>query len=137
MRYVINNNAEEISKQFYRLSRPDSVRPSQEDNHSMYPIFTHPISGDKAFGFEDSEPILVHHDWEAIDCDELTNAIGLTGGQKNGFNNKIQSTILPPQAQEPASGHILGRFPSNGIMPQSGTVKNQSQMEADGWFPSN
>ena len=138
MKYVINNNAEEISKQFYRLSRPDSVRGVDEEDNDMYATYTHPISGDKAFGYNDSEPILVHHDWDGIDCDALTNAIGLSGGDKISFNNKIQSTILPPQAQEPASGHWLGRFPSNGVMipPYFSDIKTQEEMESEGWFPT-
>ena len=128
MNYIIHNNAEEISKQFYRLSRPDN------NIGSMYPVFTHPTSGDTAFGYEDGEPILVSHN--IVNANDLINAIGLTGGQANSFENKIQSTIVIPQGQEPASGYVLGRFPSSGIMNQVGEIKSKNWMESNGWFPT-
>jgi len=134
MNYIIHDNAEEISKGFYRLSRPDSIRPSSEDNHKMYQVFTHPTSGDKAFGYSVDDPVLVSHFMDGIDAVELTDAIGLNVGGVNGFNNKIQSTIVIPQGQEPASGHVLGRFPSDAIMNQVGEIKSYSWMVTNGWF---
>ena len=136
MNYIIHENSIEISKHFYRLSRPDSVRPPDEDGHSMYPVFTHPVSLDVAFGFDIDKPVLVHHDWDGIDYDILTDLIGLNPGQSNGFNNKIQSTIVIPQGQEPPSGHVLGRFPSSAIMNQVGEIKSIQWMIDNGWFPS-
>ena len=134
MNYIIHENSIEISKHFYRLSRPDSVRPPDEDGHSMYPVFIHPENGDIAFGFEEDDPVLVHHDWDGIDYDILTDLIGLNPGQSNAFNNKIQSTIIPPQGQAPASGYVLGRFPSQGIMHQVGHVRNEQYIIDNGWI---
>ena len=131
MKYVININSDDISRLFYELTRPIG---EPNVGYGVYPLFIHPVSGDIAFGFEDDEPVLVSHSWDGTDADELTTAIGLNPGQSNAFNNKLQSTIVIPQGQEPPSGYVLGRFPSSGIMNQVGTVRNQAQMEADGWF---
>ena len=69
MKYIINNNAEEISKLFYRLCRPIPL-PSGDEVYKIYPVFQHPTSGDFCFGFEADESVLVHHDWENIDSVE-------------------------------------------------------------------
>ena len=130
MNYIIHENSEDISLYFYRLSRPQET-----GLHSMYPIFTHPEDNRLAFGYEINEPILVHHDLQGVDAVELTDAIGLNGGQSIAFNNKIQSTIVNQNGAEPLSGYVLGRFPSSGIMNQVGSVKSESFMIDDGWFP--
>lgn len=133
--YIIHINSAEISREFYRLMRPDSVRPPSEDEHTMYGILVHPIDGRVAFWFEIDEPVLVHHDWDGVDADVLTNLIGLNQGQANGFNGQIQSTIVTPQGAEPPSGYVLGRFPSSAIMNQVGEIKSEQFMINDGWFP--
>ena len=130
MNYIIHENSEDISLYFYRLSRPQETGV-----HSMYPIFIHPEDGRFAFGYNIDEPILVHHDLQGVDADDLTDAIGLNRGQTIAFNNKIQSTIKNQNGAEPLSGYVLGRFPSSGIMHQVGSVKTESFMINDGWFP--
>lgn len=129
MNYIIHENSEDISLYFYRLSRPQETGVN-----SMCPIFIHPEDGRIAFGYNIDEPILVHHDLDGVDADDLTDAIGLNNGQTKAFNNKIQSTIKNQNGAEPLSGYVLGRFPSSGIMHQVGSVKNESFMINDGWF---
>ncbi len=132
--YIIHTNSQEISIEFYRLWRPIPL-PSGDEIYSMYEVHTHPTDGRKAFGFENDEPILVHHDWDGVDADILTTAIGLNQGQSTGFNNQLQSAIKIPQGAEPPSGYVLGRFPSSAIMNSVGEIKSQTFMENDGWFP--
>ncbi len=132
--YIIHTNSEDISIEFYRLSRPLPL-PTGDEIYDMYGILTHPIDGRVAFWFEIDEPVLIHHDWDGVDADVLTNLIGLNQGQANGFNGQIQSTIVTPQGAEPPSGYVLGRFPSSAIMNQVGEIKSQNFMENDGWFP--
>tara|TARA_R110000803_G_scaffold206969_1_gene274583 strand:+ start:663 stop:1067 length:405 start_codon:yes stop_codon:yes gene_type:complete len=134
MNYIVHTNSEQISLLFYRLARPDSVRPSHEDNNNLYLVLTHPTTGEKAYGFEDEDDILVHHNWLGVDADDLTNAIGLNGGLEIAFNNKIQSTIVNQNGDEPPSGWVLGRFPSNGIMNQVGDIRGEKWMINNGWF---
>ncbi len=134
MNYIIHTNSQEISIEFYRLSRPIPL-PSGDEIYSMYGVHTHPTDGRKAFGFNNDEPVLIHHDWDNVDADVLTDLIGLNQGQANGFNNQLQSTIVTPQGQEPDSGFVLGRFPSSAIMNQVSEIKSFQFMENDGWFP--
>ena len=109
MNYIIHENSEDISLYFFRLSRPDSIRPSHEDNLKMYGTYTHPVDNRVAFSFDIDFPVLVHHAMDGVDADELTTAIGLNNGQANSFNNKLQSTIINQSGEEHASGWELGR----------------------------
>ena len=135
MNYIIHTDAQDISTEFYRLSRPLPL-PSGDEVYSMYDVHTHPTDGRKAFAFDVDYPILVHHDWDGVDADTLATLIGLNTGQAIAFNNQIQSTIKLPQGEEPISGFILGRFPSSSIMNQVGEIKSLTFMENDGWFPT-
>ncbi len=132
--YIIHTNSIDISKEFYRLSRPIPL-PTGDEIYDVYGIHIHPTDGRVAFRFSIDEPVLIHHDWDGVDADVLTDLIGLNTGQANGFNGQIQSTIITPQGGEPASGFVLGRFPSSSIMNQVGEIKSEQFMINDGWFP--
>ena len=55
MNYIIHTNSIEISKEFYRLSRPIPL-PTGDEIYNMYEILTHSDSR-VAFSFEIDYPV--------------------------------------------------------------------------------
>ena len=135
MNYIIHPNSELISTHFYRLSRPLPL-PAGDEIYQIYQVITHPTDGRKAFAYDVDSPVLVSHFWTGINAVDLTTAIGgMNQGQINAFNNQLQAAIRSVQGQtEPASGYVLGRFPSIAIMTKVGESKSRTFMENDGWF---
>ena len=138
MKYIIQNNVEQISRELYRLSQPN-----QEG--SVLPIFTHPVTGEKALGFsvkgtpipnpellfEEDIFILVHHDANLDDIVSLT-----TSGNEQALRTMAESTKIDVTSQqEPPSGYVLGRFNFTINANRFGQIKPQIFMENNGWFP--
>ena len=138
MKYIIQNNVEQISRELYRLSQPN-----QEG--SVLEVFTHPITGEKALGFQvegtpipDTDPqefekdifILVHHDANLDDIVSLT-----TSGNEQALRIMAEGTKIDVTGQqEPPSGYVLGGFNFTINANRFGQIKPQIFMENNGWF---
>lgn len=130
-KYLIYSDSLGISKELYRLSRPNGVRPPSEDNHTFNSIIEHPTDGRFAMVFEDNSPLLIHSD---SDPQILIDISEMNAGQANGFTNSINNAKITPPPVAPPSGNVLGRFPYQAVASRFGTIRNETFMENDGWF---
>jgi hypothetical protein len=108
MNYIITNNALEISKELYRLSRPLDY----EDNITMFKVVDL-LDGRKALMFRTEDEILVHHH---RNTDNLKVLIDYSEEQIQQLEVYLESVEIRQYGRPPKSGHVLGRFPFINIV---------------------
>lgn len=108
MNYIITNNALEISKELYRLSRPLDY----EDEIKMFDVVSL-LDGRFAIAFNITDEILVHHH---RNTDNLKELIDYSSEQIQQLELYLESVEIRQYGRPPKSGHVLGRFPFINIV---------------------
>jgi len=125
MNYLITNNAEEISQELYRLSRPNNFRTQDR----VFEVFEK--DGEFALAFDPLYEILVHPQHNST---QLLGLFGYTGQVKIDIRNYISSIQKEQTPPEPPSGYVLGRFTFQNILDPSLDVKDEQWMIDNGWI---
>lgn len=126
MMYIITDNAIEISKELYRLSRPIDF----ESDSMMFGVITH---SDKRTALEvdlDAE-ILIH---PLKDTTTLKNLVNYTPEQVQQLEDYFDSVQLDQDGEEPESGWVLGRFPFGNIVTGFTEIYDEQYMINNGWI---
>ena len=125
MRYLLVNNeqqAENISRKLYELSRPLDVR-DPKDTLYYIPWVIHPLTGEVALVFdrEDIEELPLHSRADAVSFLSI-------------FPAAARARIRDRLIEIRDSGEKLR--PSRDLLPQAwqGRLFNHNQAVADGWF---
>lgn len=108
MNYIITNNAEEISKELYRLSKPLDY----DSNLMLFKVVSL-LDGRKAIMFNLDDEVLIHHHRNTETLQEL---IDYTDTQIESLNNYLESVEVRQYGRPPKSGYVLGRFPFKNIV---------------------
>lgn len=110
--------AADISRQLYCITRPESIQNPDEAGFNLFPLITHPATGEAALSI-----IL---DWVIY----VNSAVDLT---------KLQELfpLMPPGEKTSLSLEITGSSTVvfSVIIPTECTVRDEAYMEAAGWFP--
>ena len=126
MNYIITENAIEISKEIYRLSRPTDY-----DVESLnFGTLTHE-DGRTALVFDLDYEILIHPLKDTARLIELTNYTPQQVIQLNAYFDDVQKA---QDGEEPLSGWVLGRFPFRNIVEGYVTIYTEDEMILDGWI---
>ncbi len=125
MNYLILSSeaeARDISREFYRLSRPLHIRDPDDVTEFFSHHVVHPVTGEVALAVPDTDmPIHADVDSAALASvtDGRTNAVDKAAMRQNVANKRNQratmTEIFPPSI--------------------NGDIKDQAFMDAQGWFP--
>ncbi len=124
MNYIITNNAEEISKELFRLSVPND-----DSDSGMFGVIT---KGDESALITNlDEDILIH---PLKNTEYLKTLIDYTETQKEQLDAYLDTVQIEQTEPEPASGYVLGRFPFRNIVEGFTDIKDEQWMIDNGWL---
>ena len=122
--YILTNNAEEISKELFRLSRPND-----NTNNCMFGFLT---KGDEsALQIDLDEETLIH---PLKNTEYLKTLINYTETQKVQLDAYLDTIQIEQVGEEPPSGYVLGRFPFRNIVEGFADIKDEKWMIDNGWI---
>ena len=122
--YILTNNAEEISKELFRLSVP-----TDNTGNCMFEVITK--GNESALRINLDEDILIH---PLKSTEYLKTLIDYTETQKNQLDAYLDTIQIEQVGEEPASGYVLGRFPFRNIVEGFTDIKDEQWMIDNGWI---
>jgi hypothetical protein len=122
--YILTNNAEEISKELFRLSVP-----TDNTDSCMFGVLT---KGDEsALQIDLDADILIH---PLKNTEYLKTLIDYTETQKEQLDAYLDTVQVEQTEPEPLSGYVLGRFPFRNIVEGFTDIKDKDWMIENGWI---
>lgn len=125
--YIITNNAEEISKELFRLSVPND-----DSDNCMFEVLT---KGDEsALRINLDQDILIH---PLNNTEYLKTLIDYTETEKAQLDAYLDTVKIDQVGEEPPSGYVLGRFPFRNIVEGFTDIRDEQWMIDNGWGEDN
>ena len=122
--YILTNNAEEISKELFKLSRPNDY-----SDNCMFDVLTK--GKESALRINLDADILIH---PLKNTEYLKTLIDYTTEQKSQLDAYLDSVEVEQVGEEPLSGYVLGRFPFRNIVEGFTEIKDEQWMIENGWI---
>lgn len=118
-------DADKLSKELYKLSRPDSVRDPKDVTTHLYGIVEHPTTGEVALQIPDDGEyeLPIHSEKDSKELAKLYKKFFLDKGKTE---DKVKDNVDKKKGGD--------KIKTKDLLPFEDFV-DQATMDANGWFP--
>lgn len=126
-------DADKLSRELYKLSRPDSVRDPKDVTTHLYGIVEHPVDGRVALQIPDDGEyeLPIHSEKDSKELAKLYKKFFLDRDPNKGDKNKKKKDKVKDNIDNKKGGE---KIKTKDMLPFEDFV-DQVVLEADGWFP--